>query len=117
MVVDAADEVVGGRCDLDEVGDVPRSSKRHGRLVEQQVDVGRDERLAVSAHILLRDEPDDGCIFLGEGLLVGEIRLGGRRPDERRQRDGDDEEVPWPDGPWRAFSGHLRTRVAYDEAL
>ena len=79
MVLEAVDEVVRARPDLDEVGDVPGAAQRDGLLAEEEVDVGRDERLAVAADVLLLDEPDDRRVLLGERPLVGEIGACDRR--------------------------------------
>ncbi len=70
MVLEAADEILRDRADLHEVGGVPRPSERDGVLAEQPVDVGRDERLAVSAFLVLLDDPHDRREALGERLLV-----------------------------------------------
>ena len=85
VVLEALHQIVRGRRDLHEVGDVPRAAQRDGLLVEQKVDVGRDERLAVAADVLLLDEPDDRRVPLGERLFVREVGRRARRRDERSE--------------------------------
>ena len=84
-------EIVGCRSDLHEVSS-PGTAKRHGRLVEEDVDVERPVRLAVAARLRLRDEPDDRCVALGERRLVGEVGGGsGGQADGRHGTCGEHE--------------------------
>ena len=85
VVLEALHQIVRGRRDLHEVGDVPRAAQRDGLLAQQEVDVRRDERLAVAADVLLLDEPNDRRVALGERLLVREVGRRVRRRDERSE--------------------------------
>ncbi len=77
VVVVAVLEICGLRPDLDEVGAIPGAAKRHGRLVEQHVDVGRDVRLARTTLLRLVDEADDRCVTCREILLRPGKRCAG----------------------------------------
>ena len=93
VVLEAIDEILGRGRDLHEVGSVPRAAQRDRRLVEDEVDVRRDERLAVTALLGLLDDAHDRRVTLGERLLVGVVGGSSRRGDERGERDRSDEQV------------------------
>ena len=94
MVFEALHQIVRGRPDLHEVGDVPRAAQRDGFLAEQEVDVGRDERLAVAADVLLLDEPNDRRVLLCERPLVREVGGRVRRRDQGgKHQDGQESEA------------------------
>jgi hypothetical protein len=88
VVLEAADEVVGDGSDLHEVGRAPRPAQRDRVLAEDPIDVGRDERLAVTALLRLLDHPDDRREALCESALVREIgaAAGARRVPRARAR-------------------------------
>ena len=77
VVLEPLDEVLRRRRDLHEVGATPRPAERDRLLVEEEIDVGRDVRLAVAALVHLLDDSYDGCVALGERALVPEV--GDRR--------------------------------------
>jgi hypothetical protein len=88
VILEPVPEVCCPRPDLHEVGRIPGPAQRHGRLVvEEQVDVQRVVRLARAAFLLLLDQADDGCIALGERLLVPEVSGRSRCRDDRKARD------------------------------
>ena len=93
VVLEAVDEIVRGGCDLHEVGAVPRAAQCDRRLVEDQVDVCRDERLPVTAFLGLLDDAHDRRVTFGERLLVGVIGSSSRRGHERCERDGSHEQI------------------------
>ncbi len=90
VVLVEAGDVLRGRADLHEVGGVPRAAQRDGRITEEDIDVGRLERLARAALLGLLDEPDDGCVLLGERLLVLQVGAGRTRKNEGRRDDAED---------------------------
>ena len=87
VVLVAVDEVVRRGRDLHEVGGVPGATQRDRLLVQQEVDVGRDERLPVTALLRLLDDPHDRRVTLGERALVAEVGVSGRGSHERRGGD------------------------------
>jgi len=54
-----------------------RSTRRHGRIVKQKIDVERRVGLPVAALLCLLDEPHHRCVALGERCLVCEVGDGG----------------------------------------
>jgi hypothetical protein len=83
VVLEQVDQIVGARADLDQVDGVPRPAERDRRLVEEQLDVERPVRLAVTALLELLDEPYDRGVTLGERGLVGKGSEGGGSVGER----------------------------------
>src|SRR5262245_50644695 len=106
MVLETSDEILGAGADLDEVRRAPRTSERNGVLVEDDVDGRRDERLAVSALLVLFDDANDRCMPLGERPLVRIVSPSGWHDDEAEQADGHDAPEPGHVG---SFSGRRRT--------
>ncbi len=90
VVLVATDEILGRGRDLHEVGPIPGAAKRHGGLAEEEIDVCRDERLAVAALLALLDDPNDRRVTLGERLLVDIV--GARRRDRDRCEPKRDDE-------------------------
>jgi hypothetical protein len=82
VVAVEAGDVFGRRGDLDEIGPVPRPAQGDGRLLEEEVDVERPVGLSVAALLLLLDDPNDGCVAFGEGLLVGVVGASDGGQDE-----------------------------------
>ncbi len=107
VVLEPVDEVVRRRRDLHEVGATPGPAERDRLLVEKEIDVGRDVRLAVAALVHLLDDSYDGCVALGERALVPEVG-DGRRCCQRvrlRRRTATNQATR----SIRAFSGCART--------
>ena len=74
VILEAVDEIVRRRPDLDEVAGPPRTAECHRRLVEEHVDIGWDVRLPRPTFDGLRDETNDRCVLRGERRLAGRVR-------------------------------------------
>ena len=105
VLVETLGEVLRGRRDPDQVRASPRSAERDRGLGEEHVDVERQVRLAVAALFLLLDQPDDGCMALGERLFLGVSRSRRRRRGERHE-EGDEEQHPTPERSRSPARGH-----------
>ena len=91
VVLVPADEILRGRTDLDEIEPVPGAAQRDRRLAEQRAYVDRLVRFAGAALVVLRDQPDDGCVALGQRLFVSE-RGGRRRGADETERSHSEED-------------------------
>jgi hypothetical protein len=69
-----------------------RAAESNGLLVEEEIDVDRLIRLAVSAVLGLRDEPHNRGVALGERRLVREVGRRARHHDEGERRNEDVEQ-------------------------
>ena len=77
-----------------DVGRVPRSAKSHVGARKHEIDVRRDERLAVAAGLLLLDEANNRGVAFCEGLLRIR-RSGGSRDDNGSDHyDGTENRTP-----------------------
>ncbi len=93
VVLVAVDEVARRRSDLDEIRRPPGAAQRHGRLVEEHVDVGRDVGLPRAALHGLIDEADNRCEPVGECLLVPGVRRSDGYGHEGERGQADEEKA------------------------
>jgi hypothetical protein len=105
VVLPAAEEVLRRRGDPYEVAPIPGTAERDGRLVEEEVHVGRDVGLAVAALLRLLHELHDRRVPFRERLFVGVVGVRGGDRDECAERDDDDRE---PRGAARSQTTHGR---------
>ena len=87
MVLVPIPQIGGHRGDLHEVGAIPGPAERDRRLVEEHVDVGRDERLPRPALLGLCDESHDRGVLLRERVLARRVGERRRYDDERAECD------------------------------
>ena len=111
----AAGEVAGGRCHLDQVAAAPRPAQRHRRLPEQAVDVDRDVGVARPARLWLVDQPHHRrearrqLVLRARSMPPPERappRSPGRRRSGRGQRQGRELVAP---AIWRVATASLTT--------
>ena len=109
VVLVAVVKIRGLRRDLDEVGAVPGTAQRDGRLVEEHVDVGRDVGLPRAALLRLVDEANDRGVARGEILLrPGERTAGQSQCSGEADRSNDRTRDPGHPHEANVFDGGTR---------